>query len=121
MPRIRHVGGVAVYRHTTIGRSTPGDEHTVPGAAAMYLCDEVGYFERVGGYSADADGDGDGDAGDAGAEDMDIPDPAEHTVVELRELIDGADGQVLDAYERAERNGEQRTTALEAIASERDS
>lgn len=47
MPRIEHVAGPSPYRHTTVGVSTVGDEHTVDDKAAAYLCDERGHFERV--------------------------------------------------------------------------
>ena len=47
--RIRHTDGPGTYNHGSFdGISHRGDEHDVSEAAAEYLCDKLGYFERTG-------------------------------------------------------------------------
>ena len=48
MIRVRHVDGPGRFAHASLdGVSQTGDEHSVSDAAADYLCDDLGHFERV--------------------------------------------------------------------------
>jgi hypothetical protein len=116
MVRVRHVGGPSPLRHAALsGPSNHGDEHEVSAAAATYLCDERGDFERVD------DGGPTGDEGDDSGADAPAPvaplDPSEYTVDELRDALVDGDYSVheLKAVGNAEERGQDRTTALEAV------
>jgi len=46
--RVRHVSGPGRLNHGALsGVSTHGDEHELDADTAAYLCDDLGYFERV--------------------------------------------------------------------------
>ena len=48
MIRVRHVDGPGRFAHASLdGVSQTGDEHSVSDAAADYLCEDLGHFERV--------------------------------------------------------------------------
>ena len=52
MFRVRHTDGPGRFAHASLDCvSTTGDTHEVSDAAAEYLCDELGYFERIGGVT----------------------------------------------------------------------
>lgn len=49
MARVKHTDGPARFNHRSFsGISTYGDVHDVSESAAEYLCEEVGFFERLG-------------------------------------------------------------------------
>lgn len=102
MVTVEKTRGSRVYIRSLGQLFERGDRADVDEETATYLVEERGDFDRV-------DGDG-----------WEIPDPAEITVDELREAIDGASDDVLDVYEQAERDGKNRSTALEAIQRERE-
>lgn len=118
MTQVEHVEN-GVIRHTSIGRSEPGDTHDVSEETAAYLCDERGDFERIGVIDAEyevvdeeSEAETEADGGDTFDLDEFLDQNAKPAAAEIR---DGDVDEHLDAISDAA----ERTTVQDAIGERR--